>query len=58
MTMPAPHHTFFTGRMLFLKPNQQRQTTDLAVMNTIIADSREMHLGLSHLVLKHEKETS
>ena len=29
MTMPAPHHSsFFTGRMLFLPPNQQRQSTE------------------------------
>jgi len=24
ITMPAPHHLVFTGRMLFLPPNQQR----------------------------------
>jgi len=30
ITMPAPHHSFFTGRMLFLppKPNQQYQSTE------------------------------
>ena len=27
ITTPAPHHSFFTGRMLFLPPNQQRQST-------------------------------
>jgi len=28
-TMPAPHHSvFFTGRMPFLLPNQQRQSTE------------------------------
>jgi len=27
-TMPVPHHSFFTGRMLFLPPNQQRQSTE------------------------------
>jgi len=26
--MPAPHHSVFTGRMLFLPPNQQRQSTE------------------------------
>jgi len=26
--MPAPHHSFFTGRMPFLPPNQQRQSTE------------------------------
>jgi len=27
-TMPATHHSFFTGRMPFLPPNQQRQSTE------------------------------
>jgi len=26
--MPAPNHSFFTGRMPFLLPNQQRQSTE------------------------------
>jgi len=25
ITMPAPHHSVFTGRMPFLLPNEQRQ---------------------------------
>ena len=25
---PTPHHSFFTGRMPFLPPNQQRQSTE------------------------------
>jgi len=28
ITMPAPHSCFFTGRMPFLPPNQQRQSTE------------------------------
>jgi len=28
ITMPAPHHSFFTGRMPFLLSNQQRQSTE------------------------------
>ena len=28
ITMPAPHHSVFTGRMPFLPPNQQRQSTE------------------------------
>jgi len=28
-TMPAPHHSVFTGRMPFLLPNQQRQSTEV-----------------------------
>jgi len=27
-TMPAPHHSVFTGRMPFLPPNQQRENTE------------------------------
>ena len=28
ITMPAPHYSVFTGRMPFLPPNQQRQSTE------------------------------
>ena len=28
ITTPAPHHSDFTGRMPFLPPNQQRQSTE------------------------------
>jgi len=28
MTRPAPHHSVFTGRILFLPPNQQCQSTE------------------------------
>ena len=28
ITMPAPHHSVFTGQMPFLPPNQQRQRTE------------------------------
>jgi len=27
ITMPVPHHSVFTGRMPFLSPNQQHQST-------------------------------
>jgi len=27
-TMPVPDHSMFTGRMLFLTPNQQCQSTE------------------------------
>ena len=27
-TMPVPHYSFFTGRIPFLPPNQQRQSTE------------------------------
>jgi len=28
ITMPAPHHSVFTGRMPFLTPNQQHQSNE------------------------------
>jgi len=28
ITTPAPYHSVFTGRMPFLPPNQQRQSTE------------------------------
>jgi len=28
ITTPAPHHSVFTGRMPFLQPDQQRQSTE------------------------------
>jgi len=28
ITMPTPHHSVFTGRMPFLPPNQQHQSTE------------------------------
>ena len=28
ITTPTPHHSIFTGRLLFLTPNQQRQSTE------------------------------
>ena len=28
ITTPTPHHSMFTGRMLFLTPNQQHQSTE------------------------------
>jgi len=34
-TTPAPHHSFFTGRMPFLPPNQQCQSTEGIALKTI-----------------------
>jgi len=35
ITMPAPHHSvFFTGRVPFLLPNQQRQSTEGKKLHT------------------------
>ena len=35
-TTPAPHHSVFTGRMPFLMPNQQRQSTEGSTSEIII----------------------
>jgi len=38
--MPAPHHSsFFTGRVPFLPPNQQRQSTGGEIKNTHLKKS-------------------
>jgi len=53
ITMPAPHHSVFTGRMPFLPPNQQRQSTegnrfrDIASCLTKVADFDPPHLNLA-----------
>jgi len=31
---PVPHHSVFTGRMPFLSPNQQRQSTEGIISST------------------------
>jgi len=38
---------FFTGRMPFLPPNQQRQST---TMQAYVSDTRKYDRGLSHLL--------
>ena len=35
ITTPTPHHSFFTGQMPFLPPNQQRQSTEGNSISTI-----------------------
>jgi len=40
ITMPAPHHSsFFTGRMLFLPPNQQHQSTE-GNLDTLVSPAK------------------
>jgi len=34
ITMPAAHHSVFTGRMPFLLPNQQHQSTEGTMIQT------------------------
>jgi len=48
--MPAPHHSVFTGRMPFLPPNQQRQSTEgkalllLLLLLTVIRMKTQKHI--------------
>jgi len=44
--MPATHYSFFTGRMPFLPPNQQHQSTEGTFLNIYEKNSpvlKEMH---------------
>ena len=36
ITTPTPHHSIFTGRMLFLTPNQQCQSTEGKTVDILI----------------------
>jgi len=36
ITMPTPHHSIFTGRMLFLMPRQQCQSTEGCLMLVVV----------------------
>jgi len=50
ITTPTPHHSVFTGRMPFLPPNQQRQSTEgiteensiVFSQNVLVAVSKDM----------------
>jgi len=42
--MPAPHHSAFTGRMPFLPPNQQQQSTEGKVSNSLLEAAWFRHL--------------
>jgi len=33
--MPSPHHSIFTGRMLFLTPNHQCQSTEGSILTSL-----------------------
>ena len=35
ITTPTPHHSVFTGQILFLLPNQQRQSIEGNNLNTL-----------------------
>ena len=42
ITMPASHHSVFTGQMLFLLPNQQRQSTEGRAFGVITVGMMEV----------------
>jgi len=46
ITMPVPHHCFFTGRMPFLPPKQQRQSTEGYLYCLILTHKFTVHFGL------------
>ena len=48
ITTPAPHHSSFTGRMPFLPPNQQHQSTEGLNTwsgNDIVTIAKELHVA-------------
>jgi len=45
ITTPAPHHSVFTGRMPFLPPNQQCQSTE--------GNGLRMYHGINSAAPKH-----
>jgi len=55
ITLPAPHHSVFTGRMPFLPPNQQRQNSSLHLPAIPTRSLASVATDLSHLP-KAEKE--
>ena len=46
ITMPAPHHSVFTGQMPFLLPNQQHQSTEGAWRNAYKINKHQYRLLL------------
>jgi len=42
ITTPAPHHSIFTGQILFLSPNQQCQSTE---GNHVVSYCIKLHLN-------------
>ena len=51
ITMPVPHHSFFTGRMPFLLPNQQRQSNWGKYKVTIINTCKLRRLSILMCIL-------
>jgi len=54
--MPAPTTQFFTGRMPFLPPNQQRQSTEGNNPNTIFQNLINSHMVHNTAIVKNLKK--
>jgi len=49
ITVPVPHHSVFTGRMPFLSPSQQHQSTEGSSALTLLVGQQEGHLACKNL---------
>ena len=45
ITMPAPHHSLFTGRIPFLPPNQQHQSTETKAVVFTVSCTKHWPVG-------------
>ena len=63
ITIPAPHHSVFTGQVSFLPPNQQRQSTEGSYCRTLTGNPMQEvqptgqcgHMKWLNQTGKHEK---
>jgi len=53
ITMPAPHHSFFTGRILFLMPNQPCQSTEGTEYLHVFNNNRLINIYIGKKQIKH-----
>jgi len=49
ITTPTPHHSIFTGRMLFLTPKQQCQRTEGVTTRSQVSEKTHTHTRLMAL---------
>jgi len=53
ITMPAPHHSVFTGQMPFLPPNQQHQSTECSTTRNYSHQNCRVHNEFTHCCRNH-----
>ena len=53
ITTPAPHHSVFTGRMPFLPPNQQHQSTE-GIINLNLTQLHEIFIDHSTMAYQYK----